>query len=188
MCLLRRSKSTQALAFCCLTRGQREVKCVCTHLVLISFFPSPVGGKEAASSSLRWPVSVSRRKATSLPRRKGCQRSPARGCRLFTCCNMHLEPKQVKKIKTVFVQQLLSFICPVLPSLALTLSLPSVCFQLVFASHFSALPLSVIFRRRALTRVEFLLASLHLTAHRMQRGGMKGLRTGRRRNEVSEHR
>lgn len=41
VCPLKHSKSTQAQAFCCLTRAQRggKCKCMCTHLVLISSPP-----------------------------------------------------------------------------------------------------------------------------------------------------
>lgn len=44
VCPLKHSKSTQAQAFCCLTRAQRggKCKCMCTHLVLISSPPPPL--------------------------------------------------------------------------------------------------------------------------------------------------
>lgn len=68
LCPLKRSKWTQAPAFCCLTYAQGEVKrkCVCTHLVLISF---PLLVKEQREGFIISAVVcqlVSRWKATSL--------------------------------------------------------------------------------------------------------------------------
>ncbi len=135
VCPLKRSKWTQAQAFCCLTRAQRGVKCkcVCAHLVLIFLFFFPSGGsRERDSSSLRRSVDLCHVERPSLSQcdMKVCRfmstnthRLVTEGCSLQYCFYMfifkmlHLDTKQIIYKMSLSNSWLffISFICPILP-------------------------------------------------------------------------